>query len=205
MELRHPNLVHVFDINCQHGIHYLIMEYVDGKSLRDHVHDEGQLTCERSLSILRDLAHGLAAVHKMGIVHRDVKPANILVSQDGHVKLGDLGLARSETADRSITTSGAVMGTPGYMPPEQWQGAKNVTPASDVWALGATLFYMLVGEDAYGGSLEEVVRKVHLEPFPDVRKRRSGLPRKLVSVLAKCTEKDPKRRYQSASEVAEAI
>ncbi len=201
------NLIRVFDVNESHGLHYLIMEFVSGESARERVERKGALGVEESLIIVRGAAIGLAAAHAKGVVHRDIKPDNIMISSTGEVKVADLGLAKAaEGLDQLETRTGMVMGTPNYMPPEQYSDAKRVGPSGDVYALGVTLYYLLAGENAVAsGALVQVMHRVCNEAFPDIRLKRSDLPEGLADLLKECTAKDPEQRPQRASEVAKRL
>lgn len=163
--LNHPNVVGVFDLVDDDSRHWLIMEYVDGETLADRIRRKKRLRPDDLAPILAQVADALASAHKAGIVHRDVKPSNILIGRDGVVKLGDFGIARTLT-DVTLTQTGMVTGSPGYMAPEVAAG-QVASPASDVWSLGATLFHCLAGTPPYetGDNLMAALyRLVHDEP-----------------------------------------
>ncbi len=201
-----PNLVRVFDVDEKNGLHFLIMEFVEGETARERVKRKGALRVEEALTIALGAARGLAAAHAAGIVHRDVKPDNSLVSKTGEVKLADLGLAKAAEAAERMTATGAVWGTPQYMPPEQWHDASRVGPAGDVYAIGVTLYFLLTGEEAIAaGPFGDVRRRVCEEDFPDVRDRVPGLAPKIAEVIGRCVEKRPERRFASAEPLVRAI
>jgi serine/threonine protein kinase len=163
--LNHPHVVAIFDLVTDGDERWLVMEYVDGTTLTALVQRDGALTPDRAAPILRQVADALAAAHAAGIVHRDVKPSNILVAPDGQVKLSDFGIARAE-ADASLTQTGLVTGSPAYLSPEVASG-QQATAASDVWSLGATLFYTLAGHPPYevgDNVLGAMYRIVHEDP-----------------------------------------
>jgi eukaryotic-like serine/threonine-protein kinase len=163
--LNHPHVVAVFDLITEDEQRWLVMEYVEGVTLSDLVHRDGALTPDKASPIIRQAADALAAAHAAGIVHRDVKPSNILVTPDGQVKLSDFGIARAE-ADASLTQTGLVTGSPAYLAPEVASG-QMATTASDVWSLGATMFHALAGYPPYevGDNLMGALyRIVHEEP-----------------------------------------
>ena len=163
--LNHPHVVAVYDLVTEDDEQWLVMEYVDGLTLAGLLQRDGALTPEQAAPLVRQAADALAAAHAAGIVHRDVKPSNILVGPDGQVKLSDFGIARAE-ADASLTQTGLVTGSPAYLSPEVASG-QQATPASDVWSLGATLFHALAGRPPYdvGGNLMGALyRIVHEEP-----------------------------------------
>ncbi len=163
--LNHPHVVAVFDLIEEGEEHWLVMEYVEGRTLSELVREEGALTPDEAAPLLRQAADALAAAHESGIVHRDVKPSNILVTAEGQVKLSDFGIARAE-ADASLTQTGLVTGSPAYLAPEVASG-QMATPAADVWSLGATAYHALAGTPPYevGDNLMGALyRIVHEEP-----------------------------------------
>lgn len=163
--LNHPHVVAVYDLITEDDVQWLVMEYVEGTTLSALVQREGALPPEAAARILQQAADALAAAHAAGIVHRDVKPSNILVTPDGQVKLSDFGIARAE-ADASLTQTGLVTGSPAYLSPEVASG-QQATPASDVWSLGATLYYTLAGRPPYDvgdNVLGALYRIVHEDP-----------------------------------------
>jgi hypothetical protein len=163
--LNHPNVVAVFDLVVDDDGQYLVMEYVDGLTLAGLVEREGALPPERVADLLSQAADALAAAHAAGITHRDVKPSNILVAQDGQVKLSDFGIARSD-AEKTLTATGLVTGSPAYLAPEVASG-RSATPASDVWSLGATAYHALSGRPPYevgDNLLGALYRIVHEDP-----------------------------------------
>ena len=145
--LNHPHVVSIFDLVKDKDCYWLVMELVDGRTLADLVRAEGPLRHTRAAGIIAQAADALVQAHKAGIVHRDVKPSNIMVNDDNHAKLGDFGIARA-TSDGALTQTGSVTGSPAYLAPEVASG-QPATAASDVWSLGATLFYAIVGRAPY--------------------------------------------------------
>ena len=208
--ISHQNVIRVFDVAEYVGIHYIIMELVVGETARQRVERRGPLPLAEAMQVLRDAAHGLGAAHALGIVHRDVKPDNLLIASSGQLKVADLGLAKPTmgTGGASLmSAANQVMGTPSYMPPEQWE-SPAVGPAADVWALGATLYYLLTGEEAFDsrdGNYPRVMKQIVLQPFPDLRQKCPDVPDGVVALLAKATAKDPAARFADANEFAQAI
>ncbi|HEY7633477.1 MAG TPA: serine/threonine-protein kinase [Thermoleophilaceae bacterium] len=201
--LSHPNLVSVFDTETYEEGVFIVMEYVEGETLADAL-VRGPLDSERAITILRALASALDTVHAQGIVHRDVKPANVLLGVDGSVKLADLGVGIA-TDDTRITQSGQVLGTPAYMSPEQIDGAVP-TPAVDIYALGAMAYEMLAGEKARKGSTPlEVAHRVTTEPPPDLRRAWPGAPAALAATIKQAMARDPAKRPSSAGELVEEL
>ncbi|MFT7540342.1 MAG: serine/threonine protein kinase/formylglycine-generating enzyme required for sulfatase activity [Gammaproteobacteria bacterium] len=204
--IQHQNVVRVYDVAEDQGLHYIVMEYVQGEDARKRIARKGALGPDESARLILGAARGLAAAHKIGLVHRDIKPDNILIGANGLVKVADLGLAKQIGGDSGLTYSGATMGTPRYMPPEQYGDAKSVGPAADVYSLGATLYFLLTGVDAIGGSsLLEVVEQVRTQPFPDPRAVQPDVPDALAELVAVCTQREPADRLQDAGAVAAAI
>ena len=188
--LNHPHVVAVFDLITEGHERWLVMEYVEGVTLSGLVEREGALTPDQASPLIRQAADALAAAHAAGIVHRDVKPSNILVTQDGQVKLSDFGIARAE-ADASLTQTGLVTGSPAYLAPEVASG-QMATTASDVWSLGATLFHALAGRPPYevGDNLMGALyRIVHEEP---PRLAEAGW---LAPLLEATMTRDPEHRW----------
>jgi uncharacterized membrane protein YgcG len=193
--LNHPHVIAIYDLidGESGGEHWLVMEYVEGVSLSGLVRRDGALPPDQAASLLSQTADALAAAHASGIVHRDVKPSNILVTPEGHAKLGDFGIARAE-ADATLTQTGLVTGSPAYLAPEVASGGV-ATPASDVWALGATLFHALEGRPPYetGDNLMGALyRIVHEEP------PRSANAGWLTPLLEATMTKDPAQRWDMA-------
>lgn len=204
--LVHQNLVQVFEVNYRHGLHYLVMEYIQGESLRDRVLRKGALKVGEACAIIRDAARGLALAHRKGIVHRDVKPDNILISRDGEVKVADLGLAKAVESDDNLTSTRMMMGTPQYTPPEQWEDARHAGPPADVWALGATLWFLLAGRSAIAkGTPMNVGFAIFNKPFPDLREVVPDAPDALYALIEKCTDRDPAARFEDAGALLEAL
>ena len=197
-KLNHANVVAVFDLVDEtsdgQSQQWLVMEYVEGTNLADLVRERGRLTPDEAAPILARTASALAAAHGAGIVHRDVKPSNILVTPDGQVKLSDFGIARTD-ADPALTQTGLVTGSPAYLSPEVASG-QQATPASDVWSWGATLFHALEGRPPYeigDNLLGALYRIVHEEP---PRAEAAGW---LAPVLVSTMTRDPARRWPIAS------
>lgn len=197
----HQNLVRVYDVGKQHGVHYIVMEYVTGETLSDRVERKGSSSPAEAFHIFLQAARGLAAAHAEKVVHRDIKPANVMVSTRGVVKVADLGLGRLSESGVDGTAAVVRMGTPTFMPPEQWQSFALVGPRGDVWALGATVHYLLAGTVPFAGSLLEIERRICGECFPSIRGVCPDVPDELVAVLEKSTQLRPEDRYRDAREL----
>ncbi|MHC4777211.1 MAG: protein kinase domain-containing protein, partial [Planctomycetota bacterium] len=209
----HPNIVPVYDIGQVGGpssgtlrkapIHYIAMHYVEGKAL-DRLIDDGEIAPKRAAVMALKLAGALQHAHEHGILHRDIKPANVLVSSEGEPQLTDFGLAKDVESESTVTRSGATLGTPQYMSPEQGDGLiHEIDERSDIHSLGATLYEMLTFEPPFTGeSVVNVIRKVILEdPIPP-RKLNSSVERDLETICLKCMQKEKEKRYDTAEHLA---
>ncbi|MFD0823030.1 serine/threonine-protein kinase, partial [Micromonospora zhanjiangensis] len=202
--LHHPGVVQVFDcgIDMSEDRHadYLVMEFVDGEPLSHRIDAAGRLGVDETLNVVTQAAQALHAAHQAGIVHRDVKPSNLLVQPDGTVVLVDFGVARS-SSHTSVTSTNAVPGTVLYMSPEQASG-KPVTAATDVYALGAVAYCCLTGNPPFTGEnpLEVAVRHLHDDP-PELP---ADVPAPVAAMVMRSLAKDPEQRYPSAAALADA-
>jgi eukaryotic-like serine/threonine-protein kinase len=202
--LNHPNLVSVFDTGSDDGTHYIVMEYVAGTTLAKVIRDEGPLPADRAAAIALAVARALAFAHRAGLVHRDVKPANIMLSGDGTVKVMDFGIART-TNGESLTQTAAVLGTATYFSPEQAQGAA-VDARSDIYALGCVLFEMLTGHPPFAGENPVAVAYKHVtENPPRPSEEAQGVPAELEAIVMRCLAKHPDDRYQTAEDLADDL
>ena len=203
--LNHPNLVFVYDAQLQEdGDVVIVMEYVEGETLADVISSRGALPPDEALRVLRGVAAALDSIHEQGIVHRDVKPANVLLGSAGAVKLADLGVA--DVADRTrITSSGAVVGSFSYMAAEQLEGAA-ASPAVDVYALAAVAFEMLAGEKARPESNPlALAHAISTQPPPDLREAWPAAPAEAAAVLQRGMSADPGMRPRSAGELVRRL
>ncbi|HYF48219.1 MAG TPA: serine/threonine-protein kinase [Planctomycetota bacterium] len=204
--LKHPNIVPVYDIGMQDGHHYFAMEFVEGHALSTLVAQK-QVTASDALSIAEQLADALESAHKAGVIHRDVKPSNILIDRDGMPHITDFGLAKQIDLDTKYTVSGTTLGTPAYMPPEQARGEiERIDARSDVYSIGAVMYEMLTGRTPFvGRSLLEVVVAVINEPLTPPRQLNPRIHRDIQTIVQKCLEKDPRQRYHSAADLRDDI
>jgi serine/threonine-protein kinase len=205
--LQHPNIVQVFDSgqDTNTGRHYIVMEYVDGPSAADMLRERRQLEIDETVRIVRDACHGLDYAHRAGVVHRDVKPGNLLCAKEmGLTKLADFGIAKAAEQTR-ITQVGSVLGTAAYLSPEQARG-DEAGPASDVYSLGVCAYQFLTGRLPHEyASLTELALKQQQDPVAPVSEYRPDVPPELDDAVRVALERDPEARYESALEMSEAI
>jgi tRNA A-37 threonylcarbamoyl transferase component Bud32 len=205
--LSHPNVVAVFDSGSDATEHYLVMEYVAGQSLAQLLHRQGRLAPRRAGELAVEVCAALAAAHDRGLVHRDVKPANVLVGDDGRVKVTDFGIAKA-AATATLTGTGTVLGTVAYLSPEQAQGGP-VDARSDLYSLGCVLYELLCGSPPFGSGADSPAvavasRHLHQPPEPPSAHNPQVDP-ELDAVVLTALAKDPARRYQSAVELQDAL
>src|SRR5438105_7462211 len=192
--LDHPNIVPVYGCGEVNGRPYLAMKWIDGGSLTTHL-TAGQPTPEQVARLIATVARAVHFAHQHGILHRDLKPDNILVDSQGHPHVSDFGLAKRIDADTSLAQSGALVGTLNYMAPEQGRGEKHLTTAADVYGLGAVLYECLTGRPPFDGpSLAEIGRPLTSEPPAAPRAVNPAGPRALAAIWPRCVETDPPRR-----------
>jgi len=204
--LQHPNIVQIFEVGEHNGLPFCALEYVEGGSLAHKV-DGQPLPPSVAAGLVRTLAEAMHLAHSRNVIHRDLKPANVLLTADGVPKVTDFGLARQMDSDSGQTQTGAVMGTPSYMAPEQASGQTHAAgPAADVYALGAILYACLTGQPPFKGAspLETMDMVRSREPEPPSR-RQPRVPRDLETICLKCLAKEPEKRYASALELAEDL
>jgi serine/threonine protein kinase len=204
--LDHPGIVPVYEIGEHEGKHYFTMGYIEGKSLAEKV-NQGPLPPKEAAEMTRKIAEAIAYAHNKGVIHRDLKPANVLLDANGEPKVSDFGLARKIEQDSGLTRTGAVMGTPSYMPPEQAAGkTSQVGPLSDVYSLGAILYCLLTGRPPFQAAnpLDTMMQVIEKEPV-SVQTLNSGVPKDLETICHKCLQKDPAKRYGSAQEFADDL
>jgi serine/threonine-protein kinase len=201
--LAHPNVVRVFDVGRDDGRPFIAMEYVEGETLAELIGRRGRLPAAEAATLGMQICAGLAAAHAAGLVHRDVKPQNLLLGTDGVLKLGDFGIAAGPEGTR-LTLAGTVLGTAGYLAPEQARG-EQVTAAADIYAVGAVLYELLTGEPSRTvGSLAELGSEDGFQP-PDLAARVPGVPPELVAAVTACLSFRPEDRPSSAAALARLL
>ncbi|MBN1394936.1 MAG: serine/threonine protein kinase [Pirellulales bacterium] len=207
--LDHRNIVRAYDVDSEGNIHYLVMEYVEGRDLQHIVQEEGPLDFLAAADYVRQAAEGLAHAHRAGLIHRDVKPANLLVTPKNVVKLLDLGLAKFSDEDKASLTVAYdenVLGTADYLAPEQAVDSHGVDQRADIYGLGCSFYFLLTGHPPFvGGTLPQRLVRHQKEPPPDIRLDRPDAPQELIEICLKMSAKKPEDRFQSAAEAAEAL
>ena len=194
--LLHPNVVSVYDVNETDGVYYIVMEYVEGITLKQYIERNGKIPVKEATSIAIQIAQGMEAAHNAGIVHRDIKPANVLISREGKIKVTDFGIARTTTAN---TISEDILGSVRYISPEQARGGR-VDSRSDIYSFGIVLYEMLTGELPFDGESSVTIALKHIqENVPLASEIAPELPMGIVRIVEKCTQKKPERRYQKTS------
>ena len=205
-KLDHPNLVRAYDAGHDGNVYYLVVEYVPGTDLRRLVRTQGKLDMQQAATVIMQAAHGLHHAHMRGLIHRDVKPGNLLVTPEGHTKVSDLGLAGFMDEGKADPRAGKIVGTADYISPEVFRSPDNVTPLSDIYSLGCSLYYAVTGKVPYpgGSTREKLERHCHDTPYHPQRFNDS-ISEEFVEVIADMMEKDPADRIPNAEEVASRL
>jgi len=202
--LQHPNIVTIFEVGEVDDTRYIAMEFVDGEELGTAIHHLDRFTLEQKIRLMVDVCRGLHFAHKMGVIHRDVKPANILVTRDRVVKILDFGIARS-LGEANMTQTGMVLGTPSYISPELLKG-DEVTHRADMWAVGVILYELLSGRRPFEAkTVGSLIHKIIHEPLPPLDAEGLGLPEPLVHAVTRSLERDPGRRFTDLGEMERAL
>jgi tRNA A-37 threonylcarbamoyl transferase component Bud32 len=208
-KLHHPNVVTAYDADQVGDTHFLVMEHVSGVSLARYLATEGRLSVAQACDCVRQAALGLQHAHENGMVHRDIKPGNLMLTPSGQVKIMDFGLARiarEQSTDAALTREGSLMGTPDYMAPEQANDASKADIRADIYSLGCTLYHLLAGQPPFpnGTHMEKIIAHIEHRPTP-IRQLRPEVPEELAAVVERMLAKDPATRFQTPAAVAEAL
>ncbi|MEZ6067790.1 MAG: protein kinase [Planctomycetaceae bacterium] len=200
-KIDHPHVVTCYAVGEDKGHHYVAMEFIEGRSMQDWIDQLEVIPIPDAVLVALITADALAHAHDLKMIHRDVKPDNILVTARGVIKVSDLGLAKATDEDMSMTQSGTGLGTPHYMPPEQARNAKHVDHRCDIYALGCTLYHMVTGKLPFaGGTIVELITNKELGKFTPAKRVNSAVPERLDLMIDKAMMKDPAHRYQSMRE-----
>ena len=202
--LSHPNIVEVYDVGDDNGQYYIVMEYIEGKNLKDLIKKRGKLTVSEVVDIMSQIADGLSVAHDSYIIHRDIKPQNIMILENGLVKITDFGIAMAMNATQ-LTQTNSVMGSVHYLPPEQASG-KGSTLKSDIYSMGILMYELLTGTLPYRGDNAVEIALKHLkEPLPSIRETLPDIPQSVENIILKSAAKNPKNRYNDAREMYEDL
>ena|GEM_PF-4539973 len=202
-KLEHPGIVPIFEIGEHTGQHFFSMGFIDGESLADQV-KEGPLPPRDAASITKQVAEAIAFAHQNNVIHRDLKPANVLIDRNGQAKVTDFGLAKQTDAGAELTGTGQILGTPGYMPPEQAAGdTDRIGPGADIYSLGAVLYALLTGRAPFQSAsvMDTLMQVLEKEPVAP-RELNSAVDQDLETICLKCLQKEPGQRYQTAGELS---
>ena len=200
--LAHPNIVNVYDVGNDQSIYYIVMELVEGVTLKKYIERKGKLEIRESIGIAMQVCQGMEAAHDQNIIHRDIKPQNIIISRDGKVKVTDFGIARAASTQ---TISSNAMGSVHYISPEQARGG-YCDERSDIYSMGIVMYELLTGELPFKGDNAVEIALKHLkEPITDIREKVSTIPNSIVNIIKRATAKNPKNRYNDAREMHEDL
>lgn len=202
--LNHPNIVEVYDVGEDNGDYYIVMEYIEGKHLKELIKKRGKLTVSEVVDIMMQITDGMSVAHDSYIIHRDIKPQNIMILENGLVKITDFGIAMAMNATQ-LTQTNSVMGSVHYIPPEQASG-KGATLQSDIYSMGIVMYELLTGKLPYRGENAVEIALKHLkEAMPDIQEELPNLPNSIANIILKATAKNPKNRYTDAREMHEDL
>jgi serine/threonine-protein kinase len=205
-QLDHPNIVQAYGVGEDQGWHYIALEFIDGVSMQKWLNRVGRLSLGDAVLVTLTVARALGYAHEQSIVHRDVKPDNVLITRRGEIKVADLGMVKIDDEDMALTQTGHAVGTPWYMPLEQAKNAKDTDGRSDIYALGCMLYCMLTGAPPFAGkTLVDVIHAKEIGTFPPARQANPDVPDRLDLVIAKMAAKHPKYRYQTCAELVKDL
>lgn len=203
-QLSHPNIVNIFDVGQQDDIYYIVMEYVEGKTLKEIIEEEAPLTVEKAIDIAIMICDGIHHAHTRGIIHRDIKPHNILVTRDGMVKVADFGIAQA-ISKKTITFGGDIIGSVHYIAPEQAKG-ETISPATDIYSLGCVLYEMLTGRMPFDAEspITVALKHIHDKPVEPINVN-ANIPVSLQNIVLQAMEKNPANRFANAEQMRDAL
>ena len=202
--LAHPNIVEVYDVGEDNGLYYIVMEYIEGKTLKQLLKKRGTLTLSEAIDIMLQLTDGMAHAHDSYIIHRDLKPQNIMIKDDGQIKITDFGIAMALNSTQ-LTQTNSVMGSVHYLPPEQASG-KGCTIKSDIYSMGIIFYELLSGSLPFrGDNAVEIALKHMRDPLPSLREENPAIPQSIENIIRKATAKNPKKRYEDARRMHEDL
>ena len=203
-KLSHPNIVEMYDVGEDNGLYYIVMEYIDGKTLKNLIKKRGALTLPEVIDIMIQLTSGLMCAHDSYIIHRDIKPQNVLILEDGRVKITDFGIAMALNSNE-LTQTNSVMGSVHYLPPEQANGSGS-TIKSDIYSLGILMYELITGKLPFkGDNAVEIAIKQMKEPIPSICKENIEIPQSIENIILKACAKNPKNRYDSVKQMHDDI
>ncbi len=202
--LAHPNIVEMYDVGEDNGLYYIVMEYIEGKTLKQLLKKRGTLTLSEAIDIMLQLTDGMAHAHDSYIIHRDLKPQNIMIKDDGQIKITDFGIAMALNSTQ-LTQTNSVMGSVHYLPPEQASG-KGCTIKSDIYSMGIIFYELLSGSLPFrGDNAVEIALKHMRDPLPSLREDNPAIPQSIENIIRKATAKNPKNRYEDARSMHEDL
>ena len=202
--LAHPNIVEMYDVGEDNGLYYIVMEYIEGKTLKQLLKKRGSLTVREVVDIMLQLTDGMSAAHDSYIIHRDLKPQNIMIKDDGQIKITDFGIAMALNSTQ-LTQTNSVMGSVHYLPPEQASG-KGCTIKSDIYSMGIIFYELLSGSLPFrGDNAVEIALKHMRDPLPSLREDNPAIPQSIENIIRKATAKNPKNRYEDARSMHEDL
>src|SRR5699024_7624896 len=202
--LSHPNIVSIYDVGEEDDILYIVMEYIDGLTLKEYVMQHGPLSVEIAVDIMEQLTSAIQHAHENGLIHRDIKPQNVLIDHHGTVKVTDFGIAIALSAT-ALTQTNSVLGSVHYLSPEQARGGK-ATKKSDIYSLGIVFYELVTGQMPFSGQSPVSIALKHLQnDTPSVRQINPAIPQSVENIILKATTKDPFNRYQSVAEMEHVI
>ena len=202
--LAHPNIVEMYDVGEDDGLYYIVMEFIDGVTLKQLLKKRGTLTLSETIDIMLQLTDGMAHAHDSYIIHRDLKPQNIMIKDDGQIKITDFGIAMALNSTQ-LTQTNSVMGSVHYLPPEQASG-KGATVKSDIYSMGIIFYELLTGKLPFKGeNAVEIALKQMRDPFPSIREEDDEIPQSIENIILKATAKNPKNRYEDSRSMHEDL